>query len=145
MEVQAKKMFSFCDIMVREFKHMNKLQKDTILYEIGFKDHIGEPLAHAGTGELYNEIISVCSQPSFTSTIKNAGSKPKRPRANSIHVFEPPKELRSKKPKEKEEGDPDSPAHVEDVDGDSQGSPSGMETASRASVFNYDLALENAW
>ena len=54
-------MYSFCDIMVREFKHMNKLQKDTILYEIGFKDNIGEPLPHAAPGELYNEVLSVCS------------------------------------------------------------------------------------
>ena len=31
-EIQSKKMFDFCDLLVREFRYLNKLQEDKILY-----------------------------------------------------------------------------------------------------------------
>ena len=31
-------MYKFCDILFREFKYMNKLQEDKILYEVGYTD-----------------------------------------------------------------------------------------------------------
>ena len=31
-------MYQFCDVLVREFKYMNKLQEDKILNEIGYRE-----------------------------------------------------------------------------------------------------------
>lgn len=41
------KMYKFCNILFREFKYLNRLQEDKILFEVGYKDHLGDPLPHA--------------------------------------------------------------------------------------------------
>ena len=53
---QNMKMYQFCQILFREFKHMNKLQEDKILFEVGYRDHLGEPLTR--TRPIFDEIIS---------------------------------------------------------------------------------------
>ena len=65
-KIQARKMHQFCEIMIREFKYMNKLQEDKILFEVGYRDTLGQPEPHAGPGELYDEVMSVKSQIPFS-------------------------------------------------------------------------------
>lgn len=101
------KMFKFCMILFREFKYMNKLQEDKILFEVGYRDHLGEPMPHAKPGGLFDEVMSQSSQPSFTFL----DEEKKRKRANSIHVFQPPASTKKKKKlvkkQKSEEGDPE--------------------------------------
>ena len=91
--MMGRKMYKLCDIMVREFKYLNKLQEDKILHEVGYRDEKGESLPHAGVGEIFGECLSNLTVPSFAGLEEQK----KRPRANSIGVFEPP-------PEEEEEG-----------------------------------------
>ena len=63
-EIQAKKMYDFCDVLVREFKYMNKLQEDKILHQIGFTEKREiPPGTETKPWELYNEVMSVKSNP----------------------------------------------------------------------------------
>ena len=43
---------------MREFKYMNQLQEDKILFEVGYKDHRGEPKPHVPPEMLFDEIMS---------------------------------------------------------------------------------------
>lgn len=89
---QKKKMFEFCDILVREFKYMNKLQEDKILYEIGFNEkRIYKHNAGTEPWQLYNEIIEPKTESVFSQLSEKDKKAIKRRRANSIHTFEPPK------------------------------------------------------
>ena len=45
-----KKMFKFCDLMIREFKYMNKVQEDKILFKVGYNDKLNKELPHAKPG-----------------------------------------------------------------------------------------------
>ena len=65
-KMQSKKMYHFCDIIIREFKYMNKLQEDKILFEVGYNDKLKHPLPHAKPGELFDELLSTSSVPTFT-------------------------------------------------------------------------------
>ena len=85
-------MYKFCDILVREFKYMNKLQEDKILFEVGYRDTLAAPLPHAGEGKLFDEIMSVQDQPEFSFLgDEDRLEAMRKPRANSIHTFIPPK------------------------------------------------------
>ena len=88
-------MYQFCDVLVREFKYMNKLQEDKILNEIGYRE---KRLMPQGTEpwQLYNEAMSVKSNPAaadYLDVTVTQGEKQKK-RANSIHTFEVPKQYR---------------------------------------------------
>lgn len=90
--LQKNKMYKFCAIMMREFKYMNQLQEDKILFEVGYKDHRGEPKPHVPPEMLFDEIMSQSSQPTFT----DLEAEKRRKRANSVHIFEVPKKINKK-------------------------------------------------
>ena len=81
--MMGRKMYRLCDILVREFKYLNKLQEDKILHEVGYRDEQGESLPHAGVGEIFGECLSNLTVPSFAGLEEKKNMQ----RANSIHVF----------------------------------------------------------
>ena len=70
---------------------MNKLQEDKILFEVGYKDRRDKALPHGDRAQLFDEVFSTRGMPNFD----DLGGR-QRKRANSIHVFEPPKIRRKK-------------------------------------------------
>ena len=82
-KTQSAKMFKFCDLLVREFKYMNKLQEEKILYEVGYREKMAELPPHGDPAQIFDELMSVKSLPNFDYL--NEQEKVKR--ANSIGVF----------------------------------------------------------
>ena len=61
LKAQNLKMYQFCSLLFQEFKYMNKLQEDKILFTVGYRDTMPGPLPHAKNGEVFNELLSVRS------------------------------------------------------------------------------------
>lgn len=61
-----KKMFKFCNVIIREFQYMNKLQEDKILFKVGYNDRLTKALPHAKPGEMFDEVMSTTSLPTFS-------------------------------------------------------------------------------
>lgn len=75
------KLVRFADIIIQEFKYLNKLQSDQILFTVGYHDKLEKQLDHHKDGEIYNDLFSVASIPSFKD-VKRELKNTKR--ANSI-------------------------------------------------------------
>ena len=80
------KLIRFADIIIKEFKYLCKLQREDILFTVGYHDKINKKLPpKAGDGEIWNDIMSVGSMPNFQD-VKRKLEKKQRP--NSYHLFQ---------------------------------------------------------
>ena len=59
-------MHKFANIMVREFKHVNKLQEDKILFEVGYNEKRGMKPPTEQQANLFDELMSTKSLPTFS-------------------------------------------------------------------------------
>jgi len=137
-QAQMAKMWRFADTMVREFKYMNKLQEQKILFEIGFKEKMEEAGPHAQVGDLFNEIMSFESAPSFACL---QGQRPAK-RHNSVYKYRMSVPKKVEEEKKQKESESRSERELDDMWSSQTPSQSAEESIN---VYDLDFALENAW